>query len=544
MRRFTALYLALDASTRTNAKVAALVAYFRAAAPHDAAWAAYFLTGRKLKRVVGTRDLVAAALASSGLPPWLFDASYDAVGDLAETIALVLPPPTRADDRSLAQWIEDEIAPLAGLDAAQVQARLRAAWDRLDRDARFVFGKLLTGAFRVGAARQLVHRALAEAAGVPVADVAHRLIGEWAPSPAFFDWLRSAGVTLAAPAHRPYPFFLAHALEDAPATLGPIDDYQAEWKWDGIRAQLVVRRDGASVWSRGEDLVSGSFPELAAAAHALPVGTVVDGEILAWQDDADAPLPFAALQQRLNRKNPAARMLRDVPVVLLAYDLLEDAGEDIRALPLAQRRRRLEALLPQPPTLRLSPRLVTPDWTSVAAERARARELRAEGVMLKRLDAAYGVGRVRGPWWKWKVDPYAIDAVMVYAQAGHGRRASLFTDYTFAVWNDAGELVPFAKAYSGLTDAEIREVDAWVRRHTLERFGPVRRVEPVLVFELAFEGLQLSKRHKSGVATRFPRIARWRKDKPAAEADTLATLQALARRHAGESGIIRPATGA
>jgi DNA ligase-1 len=544
MRRFTALYLALDASTRTNAKVAALVDYFRAAAPHDAAWAAYFLTGRKLKRVVGTRDLVAAALVSSGLPPWLFDASYDAVGDLAETIALVLPPPTRADDRSLARWVEDEIAPLAGLDPAEVQARLRAAWDRLDRDARFVFGKLLTGAFRVGAARQLVHRALAEAAGVPIADVAHRLIGEWTPSPAFFDWLRGTGVTLTAPAHRPYPFFLAHALEDAPATLGPVDEYQAEWKWDGIRAQLVVRRDGASVWSRGEDLVSASFPELVAAARALPVGTVVDGEILAWEDDAAAPLPFAALQQRINRKSPAARMLRDVPVVLLAYDLLEDAGEDIRGLPLAERRRRLEALLPQPPTLRVSPTLVTPDWPAVAAERARARELRAEGVMLKRRDAAYGVGRVRGPWWKWKVDPYTIDAVMVYAQAGHGRRASLFTDYTFAVWDDAGELVPFAKAYSGLTDAEIREVDAWVRRHTLERFGPVRRVEPVLVFELAFEGLQLSKRHKSGVATRFPRIARWRKDKPAAEADTLATLQALARRHVGESGIIRPATGA
>jgi DNA ligase-1 len=544
MRRFTALYLALDATTRTSDKVAALTAYFRAAPPHDAAWAAYFLTGRKLKRVVTTRDIVGAALAATALPPWLFDAGYDAVGDLAETVALVLPPPARADDRPLAEWVEHEIAPLAGLPSPDVQTRLRDAWDRLDRDGRFVFGKLLTGAFRVGAARQLVHRALAEAAGVAVADVAHRLIGEWMPSPAFFDWLRGEGVDVPASPHRPYPFFLAHALEDAPDTLGALADWQAEWKWDGVRAQLVVRSDGASVWSRGEELVSAAFPEIVAAARALPPGTVIDGEILAWDDDADAPRPFAALQQRLNRTAPGARVLHDVPVVLIAYDLLEEAGVDVRAEPLAARRARLEALLPRLPTLRLSPTVEAADWKAVAAQRERARDRRAEGLMLKRRDAPYGTGRVRGPWWKWKVDPYTIDAVMVYAQAGHGRRASLFTDYTFAVWGDDGELVPFAKAYSGLSDAEIREVDNWVRSHTLERFGPVRRVQPVQVFELAFEGLQPSKRHKSGVATRFPRIARWRKDKPAAEADTLATLRALAQRHTGESGIMPPETGA
>lgn len=544
MRRFTALYLALDATTKTGEKVAALRAYFRAAPAHDAAWAAYFLTGRKLKRTVATRDLVGAALAASALPPWLFDAGYDAVGDLAETIALVLPPPSRDDDRSLAQWVEHEIAPLAGLPSPEVQARLREAWDRLDPDGRFVFGKLLTGAFRVGAARQLVHRALAEAAGVAVADVAHRLIGEWTPSPAFFDWLRGEGVEMLAPAHRPYPFFLAHALEDAPATLGTIADWQAEWKWDGVRAQLVVRSDGASVWSRGEELVSAAFPEIVAAARALRAGTVIDGEILAWDDAGAAPRPFAALQQRLNRKAPGARLLHDVPVVLLAYDLLELDGADLRGEPLAVRRARLEVLLPILPTLRLSPKVEAVDWTALAAQRERARDHRAEGLMLKRLDAPYGVGRVRGPWWKWKVDPYTVDAVMIYAQAGHGRRASLFTDYTFAVWGDDGELVPFAKAYSGLSDAEIREVDHWVRRHTLERFGPVRRVEPLQVFELAFEGLQLSRRHKSGIATRFPRIARWRRDKPAAEADTLATLRALAQRHAGESGIMPPETGA
>ncbi len=532
MQRFTALYLALDASTRTGAKVAALVEYFQHAPPHDAAWAAWFLTGRKLKRLVGTRDLVAAALAASGVQPWLFDASYAAVGDLAETVALLLPPPTQRDERNLATFIEAELAPLAGLPPSDVQARLRAAWDRLDRDERFVFGKLLTGAFRVGAARALVHRALAQATGVPIADIAHRLIGTWTPAPVFFDWLRGVGIEGGAAAHRPYPFFLAHALQNPPEALGPLEGWQAEWKWDGIRAQLIVRDDGASVWSRGEELVSDTFPELVAAARALPPGTIIDGEILAWADGASGPLPFASLQQRLNRKAPGPKLRREVPVVMLGYDLLEEGFVDMRPLPLDARRARLEVLLPIEPTLLLSPLVGAADWPALDVCRAQSRARRAEGVMLKRRDAPYGVGRVRGPWWKWKIDPYTIDAVLVYAQAGSGRRASLFSDYTFAVRGEAGELVPFAKAYSGLSDAELRTMDGWIRSHTLERFGPVRRVEPVQVFELAFEGLQVSTRHKSGVATRFPRIARWRRDKPAGEADTLATLLAMAARHA------------
>lgn len=527
MRRFADLYLALDASTGTHAKVAALAAYFRAAAPHDAAWAAYFLTGRKLKRTVGSRDLRDAALAATRLPAWLFAASYDAVGDLAETISLVLPPPVARDDRTLAQWVDEELAPLAGLPSADVQARLVAAWDRLDPDARLVFTKLVTGAFRVGAAKQLVYRALADAYGVAVAEVAQRLVGHWTPSPAFRDQVQGTHADAEAIAHRPYPFFLAHPLEHDPASLGRIEDWQAEWKWDGIRAQLLVRADGASVWSRGEELISDAFPELIAAASALPPGVAIDGELMAWLPAADEPLPFASLQRRLNRKSPGPKLQRDIPVALVAYDLLEHDGGDIRSRPLHERRSLLAALLPHPPALRLSPLLAAPDWTALAQWRARSREHRAEGVMLKERASPYGVGRVRGPWWKWKIDPYAIDAVLVYAQAGHGRRASLYTDYTFAVW-DGAELVPFAKAYSGLDDVEIRTVDAWVRNHTLERYGPVRRVAPELVFELAFEGLAASPRHKSGIAVRFPRIARWRRDKPAREADTLATLKALA----------------
>jgi ATP-dependent DNA ligase len=521
MRRFTALFMTLDATTSTREKIAALAAYFHAAPPHDVAWAVYFLTGRKLKRLVGSRDLREAAIGAAGVPPWLFESCYEAVGDLAETIALLLPPPVAADTADLATWVEQDLAALAGLPSEAVKARLALAWQRLDRDERFVFGKLITGAFRVGTARQLVYRALAEATDIPVADIAHRLIGEWTPSAGFFDRLR-AEIPPAA-AHHPYPFFLAYPLEDDPATFGNLGNWQVEWKWDGIRAQVVRRDDGASVWSRGEELVNDAFPELVAAAQALPAGTVLDGEILAWSDNADAPLPFARLQQRLNRKAPGAKLLRDTPVIFLAYDLLEHEGLDVRDQPLFARRAALETRLPVAPSLRLSPPLAAADWPALAALRAASREHRAEGLMLKRLDSAYGVGRVRGPWWKWKIEPYTIDAVLVYAQAGHGRRASLYTDYTFAVWRDS-ELVPFAKAYSGLTDEEIRKVDAWIRAHTLERFGPVRRVEPALVFELAFEAIQASGRHKSGIAVRFPRILRWRTDKPAAEADTLETL--------------------
>jgi DNA ligase-1 len=521
MRRFTALFMALDATTSTRAKVAALAGYFRSAPPHDVAWAVYFLTGRKLKRLVGSRDLRESAIEAAGVPPWLFESCYEAVGDLAETIALLLPPPVAADAADLATWVERDLAALAWLPSEEVKARLASAWQRLDRDERFVFGKLITGAFRVGTARQLVYRALAEATAIPVADIAHRLIGEWTPSPEFFERLRVA--VPAAAAHHPYPFFLAYPLEDDPASLGELRDWQAEWQWDGIRAQVLRRDDGASVWSRGEDLVNDAFPELVATAQALPSGTVLDGEILAWSGDTDAPLPFARLQQRLNRKAPGAKLLRDTPVVFLAYDLLEHDGVDARERPLVVRRSALETLLPVAPSLRISPPLAAADWPALAALRAASREQRAEGLMLKRLDSAYGVGRVRGPWWKWKIEPYTIDAVLVYAQAGHGRRASLYTDYTFAVWRD-DELVPFAKAYSGLTDEEIRRVDAWVRAHTLERFGPVRRVEPVLVFELAFEAIQKSSRHKSGIAVRFPRILRWRTDKRAAEADTLESL--------------------
>jgi DNA ligase-1 len=330
---------------------------------------------------------------------------------------------------------------------------------------------------------------------------------------------------------QPYPFFLAHQLNGEPGELGSLSDWQVEWKYDGIRAQLVRRGAQNYLWSRGEDLITERFPEL--AALSLPEGTVVDGEVLIWSG-GDSPAPFADLQKRIGRKTLSAKLLAELPAVLLAYDLLELDGVDLRGLPQHERRALLETLVTgvAKPQLRISPLVTADTWDDLGKLRAESRARGVEGMMLKARNAQYGVGRTKdvGTWWKWKIDPYAVDAVLIYAQPGSGRRASLYTDYTFAVWDGEGEqrrLVPFAKAYSGLTDAEIRQVDATIRKTTVEKFGPVRSVKPTMVFELGFEGIALSPRHKAGIAVRFPRILRRRDDKPVEEADTLATLKGL-----------------
>lgn len=525
MKAFAALYAALDETTRTAEKVAAMARYFAAARPADAAWAVYFLSGRKPRQAVPSKRLRLWARELAGVPEWLFDESYHHVGDVAETIALLLPPAEAASDRPLAGWVENHLLPLRSLAEEEQKAEAIAAWAALDARQRFVWNKLITGEFRVGVSQLLVVRALAQVSGLPTDVIAHRLMGTWDPTPAFFTGL-TAPDSGDADASRPYPFFLAHPLEGEPAALGEPGDWQAEWKWDGIRAQVVRRAGRSFLWSRGEELVTERYPELAAAADALPDGTVLDGEILPWT--AGAVLPFADLQKRLGRKTIGKKLLTDVPAVLMAYDLIEEGGADLREVPLAERRERLEALVARlnHPALLLSPRLAFDTWDALAVERRGSREKRVEGLMLKRRASPYRVGRVRGDWWKWKVEPFAVDAVLIYAQAGHGKRSGLHTDYTFGVW-DGGKLVPFAKAYSGLTDAEIRKVDAFVRANTLERFGPVRTVKPELVFELGFEGIQLSTRHKSGVAVRFPRMLRWRTDKAPADADTLDRVKEL-----------------
>lgn len=526
MKAFAALYTALDETTATNDKVAALVRYFRDAPPDDAAWAVHVLSGRRPKRLIRSGNLRAWAAEAAGIPDWLFDECYQAVGDLAETIGLLLPEGGGGTGGSLAWWVEQRLLTLRDLDPAEQRSALVDAWRELGERERYVWNKLITGAFRVGASQRLVVRALAEVSGLSEEVIAHRLMGAWEPTSDFHARLL-AHDTRDADWSRPYPFFLAHALEYEPSLLGDRSEWQAEWKWDGIRAQLIRRANQTFLWSRGEDLLNGRFPEVEEIAAFLPPGTVLDGELLPWV--GDAPLPFAQMQRRIGRKTLGRKILTEVPIVLIAYDLLEEAGQDIRALPLAERRRRLAELVASLPTgasIRLSPVIDASAWDGLTTARGEARQRGAEGLMLKRASSAYGVGRRRGDWWKWKVDPLSVDAVLIYAQPGTGRRAGLFTDYTFGVW-DGDRLVPFAKAYSGLTDEEIRRVDAFVRRNTLEKFGPVRVVRPELVFELAFEGIQLSTRHKSGVAVRFPRMARWRTDKTAADADTLDRVRAL-----------------
>ena len=560
MKTFAELYAELDATTSSNAKLAAMQNYFAQAAPQDAAWAVYFLSGGRPRQLVPARVLRELAVAYSGLSPWLFEESYQAVGDLAETISLVLPESSHSSDAGLAVWIEEKLLPLRGETPEALALALPALWSQLDRSSLMLCIKLITGSFRVGVSKLLVTRALASMAGLDSKRVAQRLVGytDLSNRPSAASYLK-----LIAPEStdehaqrggQPYPFFLAHALsqpvDQFEALLGPASQWQIEWKWDGIRAQVVKREGRLWIWSRGEELVTERFPELESLVHGLPDGTVIDGEIVAWKAapagtedafDPQAPSapsvqPFALLQQRIGRKTLGKKILDEVPVVVLAYDLLEWNGEDWRNQSQARRRTQLEQVLADcnNPVLLESPVLTGEDWLDLARQREASRSLGVEGMMLKARDSLYGVGRTKdmGVWWKWKVDPFSVDAVLIYAQRGHGRRASLYSDYTFAVWDGPPEssqrsLVPFAKAYSGLTDEEMRQVDSIVRKTTVEKFGPVSSVKPSLVFELGFEGIALSKRHKSGIAVRFPRMLRWRRDKSVDEADNLATLQDL-----------------
>ncbi|MFK7960201.1 MAG: ATP-dependent DNA ligase [Phycisphaerales bacterium] len=528
MKRFVELYLALDATTRTNEKVAAIEAYLHEAPRADAAWAVWFLAGNRVRRAFSgprLRDWIAQV---TGLPRWLISESYDAVGDLGETISLLVPEVDRDFDEPLHMTVRDRILPLARAGDDERRAIFEAAWRVMPPDACFVWLKMVTGAFRVGVQRTLLARAMAGVAGVDSAVMAHRLMAGMEPTADGLDRLLApAGEDRPGDALTPYPFFLASAPDRPVDTFGAADDWGFEWKWDGIRAQLVRRGGAVMLWSRGEEVLDDTFPELSGIGRALPDGTVLDGEILAW--DHGGPLPFTSLQRRLGRKQVELMLFADVPVRLVAFDLLEVGGEDLRPRPIEERRERLldlvAAVAPDEP-LGISAWLDVSDWDAAATIREGSRAVGAEGLMIKRRGSAYQVGRPRGDWWKWKVDPFTVDAVLVHAQRGSGRRASLLTDYTFAVW-DGDELVPVAKAYSGLTDDEIKAVDTHLRGSTLERRGGFRTVRPELVFELAFEGIQSSDRHRSGIALRFPRMHRWRMDKAPADADTIEALREI-----------------
>lgn len=522
MKDFTQLFTSLDQTTKTLDKIKALVAYFEKADDRDKLWAMALLSHRRPRRTVNASLLALWASELAGLPEWLFDESHHVVGDLAETISLVLPPPTDISELSLTEWLEF-IRSLEPLSIEQKKERILWAWNRLEPVQRFVFNKLITGGFRMGVSQQLMVKALAKYANVKENVLAHRLMGNWSPDLSNFHELIFSEDTL--DLSRPYPFYLAYALENEVSELGDISEWQPEWKWDGIRGQIIVRNRELFVWSRGEELVTDKYPEFAVMLDLLPDGTVLDGEILPFKNDQ--PLPFSKLQTRIGRKTLTQKKLKEVPIAFVAYDIMEWQGEDIREWTLQDRRSQLEKICEtKSSVLRLSPTLSVDSWEQLAEERSRAREIFSEGIMLKRKSSPYRDGRRRGDWWKWKVDPYTIDAIMIYAMSGHGRRANLYTDYTFAVWKGE-QLVPFTKAYSGLTDEEIRAVDRWVKQNTVEKFGPVRSVKPELVFEIAFEGIAKSTRHKSGIALRFPRIKRWRKDKPVREANTLDDLVAI-----------------
>lgn len=522
MKRFAQLFTELDQTTKTLTKIKALGNYFRVVPDEDKLWAIALLSHRRPKRTVNTTLLSLWATELSGLPVWLFDESRHVVGDLAETITLMLPPPRQASDHSLRYWITF-IRGLEPVTVEEKKERILWAWDRLDEMERFVFNKLITGGFRIGVSQSLMVKALAQYSGIAQSTVAHKLMGNWSPEDDDFNTLLHSEEQT--DISKPYPFYLAYALEDEVDSLGDPSEWYAERKWDGIRGQIIVRNGELFVWSRGEELVTDKYPEYAVMPGLLPDGTVIDGEIMPFKEGQ--PLTFNHLQTRIGRKTLSRKLLQDVPVAFIAYDVLEWNGEDIRHSPMTERRKILEELCTNSGAVLILSQLVHfSSWDELAHERTRSRELLSEGIMLKRKNSPYRDGRRRGDWWKWKIDPHTVDAVLIYAQRGSGRRANLYTDYTFAVW-DNDHLVPFTKAYSGLTDEEFREVDRWIKQNTLERFGPVRSVKPLLVFEIAFEGIARSTRHKSGIALRFPRIKRWRKDKKVDEADRLQNLVRL-----------------
>lgn len=524
MKRFTDLFLRLDRTNKTSEKVEALKSYFLTAPEDDKIWALALFTGRRPPSVFKRGQLQEWAMELAGIPEWLFRESYSSVGDLAETISLILPSSESSNKRTLSQWFLSLIE-LKDASDQEKKAFLVDLWQQLSPYEVFVLNKLLMGSLRIGVSQTLVIRAIGEVVGQDPAVISHRIMGKWEPKDTTFHELIHAENSRDE-LSKPYPFYLAYAIEDSLEDLGNAGEWFAEWKWDGIRSQLIIRKSQLFIWSRGEELVTDKFPELHALLLRLPDGTVIDGEILCFGNDR--PMRFNVLQTRIGRKNVTKKILTEAPVILMAYDILEYDNKDIRTETQQTRRSLLEQVVSSAglPMLRLSPLVDFEAWEKLREFHRQSRERGAEGFMIKRRDAAYQVGRKKGDWWKWKVDPLSVDAVLIYAQKGSGRRSELYTDYTFAVWDD-GKLIPFAKAYSGLTDVEMKEVDRFIRQNTLEKFGPVRTVKPQLVFEIGFEGINKSTRHKSGIAVRFPRMLRWRKDKPANEADTLENLRSI-----------------
>ncbi len=536
MNRFANLVQTLGAATKTNIKLEALVEYFEQADERDKVWVIAIFSGRKPKRIISSADLISYGLEMTGLPLWLFEECYHTVGDLAETLSLLIPESKGIKAGLQLNYYLNKLILLQKSEEHDKKNFILDSWKELTKNEMFVFNKLITGNFRIGVSQKMIVNALARSTKNDPSVIAHRISGNWDPKTFPFSELTSQKSGLL-DYSKPYPFYLAYALDEDLKSLGNPDEWFAEWKWDGIRGEIILRNSNLFVWSRGEELMTEKFPEYSPLQSLLPEGTVLDGEIIclspSGSDSIDfLPLPFAALQTRIGRKTITRKNLAEAPVGFIAYDLLEYLGQDFREKPQSERRIQLEKIIAEIhlPFLRISPLIPFQNWEELVMIRQKSRELGSEGLMLKRKNASYQTGRKRGDWWKWKIDPLVIDAVMVYAQKGHGRRSNLYTDFTFAV-RKGNQLVTFTKAYSGLTDKEFNEVDHFVKKNSLEKFGPVRTVKPELVFEIAFEGIAESKRHKSGVALRFPRISRWRKDKKPEEINTLDDLQMMLKQY-------------
>lgn len=527
---FATLVFSIASTTKTNEKIKALEQYFIHANDSDKLWVIAIFSGRRPKRSITSTQLKDWCIESTGLSHWLFEECYHTVGDLAETIALLT-------DDYYSQEVEEKnftltnlIEQLIQLQKADDNAKKKfvvECWQNMQHQEKFVFNKLITGGFRIGVSQKIMINSIAKVVQLEASTVAHKISGNWNPQTIHFQELFNSNTV---DYSKPYPFYLAYALDKPLEDLGTTNEWQAEWKWDGIRGQIIKRNNQLFVWSRGEELMTDKFPEYTTLLDVLPDGIGIDGEIIPMKDNL--PLPFLLLQTRIGRKNISKKQLLEVPIHFLAYDIVEYNGIDCRTQPLNERRKILEEIVEESnhPLLKISPTISFNNWHELAQLKKAARDYVAEGIMLKRKNSTYQVGRKVGDWWKWKTDPFTIDAVLIYAQKGHGRRSNLYTDYTFAV-KDGDKLVSFTKAYSGLTDKELIEVDAFVKKHAIEKFGPVRTVQPQLVFEIAFEGIAESKRHKSGVALRFPRISRWRRDKPVEEINTLQDLQNLLQQY-------------
>ena len=520
MQAFAALLDSLSFQPARNAKLRLIETYLRETPDPDRGWALAALTGELT--FAAAKPALLRSFGEEKIGPELFHLSYDYVGDLAETLALVWetkpeagPPPT----------LNEVVETLQRATKMQTPAILKRWLDALDANGRWALLKLLTGALRIGVSARLAKQAAANIGDKPVAEVEEVWHGLSAPYRPLFDWLLHGG---------PQPKSNLGGAFLSPMLANPIDraeldsldpaHFRAEWKWDGIRVQVASSGGVKRLYSRAGEDVSGAFPDI---IDAIDFDGVFDGELLVRREETIAP--FNDLQQRLNRKTVTARMLKEHPAHIRLYDVLSLEGEDLRALTFDERRKRLEAWMAEKPHPRfdVSPLVTFTDWAHLATLREEMRQDGIEGLMLKRGDSLYLAGRPKGPWFKWKRDPMLADCVMMYAQRGHGKRSSFYSDFTFGCWRDVEgkrELAPVGKAYFGFTDEELRWLDKWVRDHTTNRFGPVREVEQKLVLEIAFDGIARSTRHKSGVAMRFPRINRIRTDKPASEADTVDNL--------------------